>query len=58
MKKKMIFDMHGLMLEEYLDAGLWRKDGFAYTCVNRFERYFKTFDEVVVLTRKIKDMQT
>lgn len=59
MKKKMIFDMRGLMAEEYLDAGLWRKDGFAYTCVNRFERYFlKHSDEVVVLTHKIKDMQT
>jgi glycosyltransferase involved in cell wall biosynthesis len=53
----MIFDMRGLMAEEYLDAGLWNKDSFNYRFINRLERYLiKSADEVIVITNKARDL--
>lgn len=57
LRKKMIFDMRGLMAEEYVDARLWKRDTFIYAFVSRIEKYFlKKADEVVVLTDKIKNI--
>jgi len=57
LKKKMIFDMRGLMAEEYVDAGLWKRDSMAYRIVDRLERYFiRKADEVIVLTGKAKEL--
>ena len=57
LRKKMIFDMRGLMAEEYVDAGLWKKDSMAYKIVDRLEQYFiKKADEVIVLTGKAKEL--
>lgn len=56
-KKKMIFDLRGLMAEEYVDAGLWKRDSFVYRVCSALERYFlKKADEIVVLTHKIRDI--
>ena len=55
--KKMIFDVRGLMAEEYVDAGFWNRGAFVYKFINRIEEYFiKKSDYVIVLTNKIKDI--
>src|SRR5260221_2074401 len=51
---KMIFDVRGLMAEEYADAGHWRKDSVAYRLTKSMEgRAFAAADGVVTLTEKI-----
>lgn len=55
LRKKMIFDIRGLMAEEYADAGLWSRKSAAYRVVSKLEKYFiEHADEVIVLTYKIK----
>ncbi|HEU4711523.1 MAG TPA: glycosyltransferase [Pyrinomonadaceae bacterium] len=51
---KMIFDLRGLMAEEYVDAGHWRKDSLPYRLTKATERRIlaKT-DAVVTLTERI-----
>jgi glycosyltransferase involved in cell wall biosynthesis len=57
LKRKMIFDMRGLMAEEYVDAGLWSRQSFIYRIMNKLEKYLiKKSDHVIVLTDKIKDI--
>ena len=57
LRKKVIFDMRGLMAEEYVDGNLWKRNSFFYKCVNALERYLiNKYDEIVVLTDKIKDL--
>lgn len=51
---KMIFDLRGLMAEEYVDAGHWRKNSLPYRITKAAERrIFKATDAVVTLTEKI-----
>jgi glycosyltransferase involved in cell wall biosynthesis len=51
---KMIFDVRGLMAEEYVDAGHWRKDSLPYRITKSAERRaFIAADGVVTLTEKI-----
>ena len=51
---KMIFDVRGLMAEEYADAGHWRKDSVAYRLTKSMEgRALAAADGVVTLTEKI-----
>ena len=51
---KMIFDLRGLMAEEYVDAQHWRKDSIAYRITKAAERrIFKETDAVVTLTERI-----
>ncbi|MDD5449071.1 MAG: glycosyltransferase [Candidatus Omnitrophica bacterium] len=53
--QKMIFDMRGLMAEEYADAGIWRRNSAIYKVVDTLEKYFMEYaDELIVLTHKIK----
>lgn len=53
---KMIFDLRGLMAEEYVDGGTWTENGIHFKLTKRMERhFFKQADAVVVLTEKIKD---
>src|SRR5262245_20883954 len=48
---KMIFDVRGLMAEEYIDAGHWRAQGAAARLTNRIEtRTLNATDGVVTLT--------
>lgn len=51
---KMIFDVRGLMAEEYVDAEHWRKDSLPYRITKATERsVFAETDAVVTLTEKI-----
>lgn len=51
---KMIFDVRGLMAEEYVDAGHWSKSGIPYRLTKTMERRaFAAADGVVTLTEKI-----
>lgn len=51
---KMIFDVRGLMGDEYVDAGHWRKDSVPYRLTKAAERRaLKLADGVVTLTERI-----
>ncbi len=51
---KMIFDLRGLMAEEYVDAEHWRKDSVPYRITKAAERrIFQETDAVVTLTERI-----
>lgn len=51
---KMIFDVRGLMAEEYVDAGHWRKDSIPYRISKAEEgRALAAADGVVTLTERI-----
>lgn len=51
---KMIFDVRGLLAEEYADAGHWRAGSFKYRLTKRMERrFFNAADGVVTLTDAI-----
>lgn len=51
---KMIFDLRGLMAEEYVDAQHWRKDSVPYRITKAAERrIFEETDAVVTLTERI-----
>ncbi|MFL6231244.1 MAG: glycosyltransferase [Pyrinomonadaceae bacterium] len=51
---KMIFDLRGLLAEEYADAGHWRAGEFKYKLTKRKERdFFAAADGVVTLTEAI-----
>lgn len=57
LRKKMIFDMRGLMAEEYADAGSWKRSSFIYNFINCLERYFiRNADEVVMLNKKTQEI--
>jgi glycosyltransferase involved in cell wall biosynthesis len=51
---KMIFDVRGLMAEEYVDAGHWTKGNAAYRLTKSAERRaFAASDGIVTLTERI-----
>ncbi|MFN2405194.1 MAG: glycosyltransferase [Pyrinomonadaceae bacterium] len=51
---KMIFDVRGLMAEEYVDAEHWRKDSLPYRITKATERsVFAETDAIVTLTERI-----
>jgi glycosyltransferase involved in cell wall biosynthesis len=51
---KLIFDVRGLMAEEYVDAEHWRKDSLPYRITKATERsVFAQTDAVVTLTERI-----
>ena len=51
---KMIFDVRGLMADEYVDAGHWRQSSSAYRLTKSMERRaFTASDGIVTLTEKI-----
>ncbi len=51
---KMIFDLRGLMAEEYVDAGHWRQGSLPYRITKTTERrIFAATDAVVTLTERI-----
>ncbi len=53
---KLIFDVRGLMAEEYRDAGIWTESSLPFRVVKRLERHgLKRADQVVVLTRRLRD---
>lgn len=51
---KMIFDLRGLMAEEYVDAAHWQEGGVPYRLTKRMERRaFAASDGLVTLTERI-----
>jgi glycosyltransferase involved in cell wall biosynthesis len=55
-KCRLIFDIRGLMAEEYADAGVWRESSAPFRAVKRLERAgIRKADQLVVLTRRMRD---
>ena len=54
--KKFIFDVRGLMAEEYADGGVWKKNSFLYKLTLYIEKKLLCHaDKTVVLSEDIKD---
>ena len=52
---KLIFDIRGLMAEEYLDSGIWKEHSLPFRLVKRLERAgIKRADQIVVLTERLR----
>ena len=52
---RLVFDIRGFMPEEYVDAGVWRANGFLYRLTKRAEgRLFAAADAFVVLTERAR----
>lgn len=50
-----VFDVRGLMAEEYADAGVWREGSAVYRAVKWLERAgLRSADQVVVLTERMR----
>jgi glycosyltransferase involved in cell wall biosynthesis len=53
---RLVFDVRGLMADEYADAGVWSESSLPFRAVKRLERAgVRRADQVVVLTQKVKD---
>ncbi|HKV41670.1 MAG TPA: glycosyltransferase [Blastocatellia bacterium] len=51
-----IFDLRGLLAEEYVDAGHWREESLKFKLTKRMERvFFRRADALVMLTLRIKE---
>lgn len=58
-KSKMIFDIRGLMAEEYADSGNWREDSKPFRLIKSVERKgIEKASQIVVLTNKFRDYLT
>jgi glycosyltransferase involved in cell wall biosynthesis len=54
LRTKMIFDLRGLMADEYVDAEHWKKESLAYRITKAAERrIFSKADAIVTLTERI-----
>lgn len=54
--KKFLFDLRGILSEEYVDGGIWKRSSFSCKLTGFFEKKFlASADHIVVLSRKIKD---
>jgi glycosyltransferase involved in cell wall biosynthesis len=52
---RLVFDVRGLMAEEYVDAGIWKKNSLPFKAVKKLERKgLQAADQIVVLTRKMR----
>jgi glycosyltransferase involved in cell wall biosynthesis len=55
-KCRLVFDIRGLMAEEYADAGVWTESSAPFRAVKRLERAgISRADQIVVLTRRMRD---
>jgi hypothetical protein len=53
---RLIFDLRGLMAEEYADAGRWKEGGVPFRITKRVEAAaIRAADAMVVLTRRVRD---
>jgi glycosyltransferase involved in cell wall biosynthesis len=53
---RLLFDIRGLMAEEYADARVWAENSLPFRAVKKIERAgIRKADEIVVLTRKFRD---
>jgi glycosyltransferase involved in cell wall biosynthesis len=56
MNVKLVFDIRGLMAEEYADAGIWAKGSLPFRMVKRLEHAgIRRADQIVVLTEHLRD---
>jgi len=54
--KKFIFDVRGLMAEEYADGGIWKRNSFLYKVISWIEKkLLKEADSLVAITENIKE---
>jgi glycosyltransferase involved in cell wall biosynthesis len=54
---RLLFDVRGLLPEEYVDAGLWPRDGYLYRLAKAAERrFFAAADAFVVLTERARGL--
>lgn len=54
-RRKIIFDIRGLLAEEYADAGRWARDGLAYRITDWIQRVgLRRADGFVVLTERVR----
>ena len=52
---KVIFDLRGLIADEYVDAGIWTQDSIVYRSIKRLEATgLKESEGVVVLTERLR----
>ena len=52
---KLIFDIRGLMAEEYVDSGIWKKRSLPFRLVKALERTgIRRADQIVVLTERLR----
>jgi glycosyltransferase involved in cell wall biosynthesis len=53
---RLVFDIRGLMAEEYADAGIWTPSSAQFRAVKRLERAgIRRADQIVVLTERMRD---
>ena len=53
---RLIFDLRGLMAEEYVDAGRWREGGIPFRITKRVEAAaIRAADAMVVLTKRVRE---
>ena len=53
-KKKFVYDINGLLAEEYADAGIWKRSSIIFKVVNNFEKMLIFFaDGIIPLSEKI-----
>ena len=51
-----IFDIRGLVAEEYADAGIWTENSVPFRLVKMLERVgIRRADRIIVLTRRVRD---
>lgn len=54
-RAKLIFDIRGLMAEEYADAGIWSENSLPFRLVKSVERAgIRQADQIVVLTERLR----
>lgn len=55
-KSQIIFDIRGLMAEEYADAGIWQENSKTFRFIKRIERKgIEKAAQIVVLTNRMRD---
>lgn len=56
-KPKLLFDIRGFFPEEFVDAGIWRENGYIYRTAKCVEQWLmKESDGFVVLTEKAREI--
>lgn len=56
-KSRIVFDIRGLMAEEYVDAGVWSENSKPFRLIKYVERKgIEKASQIVVLTRRMRDL--
>ncbi len=55
-RSRLVFDIRGLMAEEYADAGVWKEGSLKFRAIKALERAgIRKADQIVVLTRAMRE---